>query len=84
MDRCHAAAVAAWQRSIELDVSPWALRNLAVAEFGCGHVREAAELLTAAAWSTPAVPDLSVEAVDLLLAAGQADEAATLLRRVPG
>jgi hypothetical protein len=81
--RENEAAIAAWQRSIELDVSPWALRNLAVAEFGCGHVREAAELLTAAAWSTPAVPDLSVEAVDLLLAAGQADEAATLLRRVP-
>ncbi|WP_157494608.1 tetratricopeptide repeat protein [Kutzneria sp. 744] len=81
--RENEAAIAAWRRSIELDVSPWALRNLAVAEFGCGHVREAAELLTAAAWSTPAVPDLSVEAVDLLLAAGQADEAATLLRRVP-
>ncbi|MFI9380424.1 hypothetical protein [Kutzneria sp. NPDC052558] len=77
------AAVAAWRRSIELAVSPWALRNLAVAEFRGGHVREAAELLTAAAWSTPAVPALSVEAVDLLLAAGQADEAATLLRRVP-
>ncbi|MFC0547863.1 hypothetical protein [Kutzneria chonburiensis] len=82
--RENEAAIAAWQRSIELAVSPWALRNLAVAEFGCGHVREAAELLTAAAWSTPTVPDLSVEAVDLLLAAGQADEAATLLRRVPG
>jgi hypothetical protein len=81
--RENEAAIAAWRRSIELAVSPWALRNLAVAEFGCGHVREAAELLTAAAWSTPTVPDLSVEAVDLLLAAGQADEAATLLRRVP-
>lgn len=77
------AAIAAWRRSIELAVSPWALRNLAVAEFRCGHVSEAAELLTAAAWSTPTVPALSVEAVDLLLAAGQADEAATLLRRVP-
>ncbi|QUQ68239.1 hypothetical protein [Kutzneria sp. CA-103260] len=81
--RESAAAIAAWRRSIELAVSPWALRNLAVAEFRGGHVREAAELLTAAAWSTPAVPALSVEAVDLLLAAGQADEAATLLRRVP-
>jgi hypothetical protein len=77
------AAIASWRRSIELAVSPWALRNLAVAEFRSGHVREAAELLTAAAWSTPTEPALSVEAVDLLLAAGQADEAATLLRRVP-
>jgi hypothetical protein len=76
-------AVAAWQRSIELTVSPWALRNLAVAEFGAGHASEAAELLTAAAWSTPTEPALSVEAVDLLLATGQADEAATLSRRVP-
>ena len=80
--RQNEAAIAAWRRSIELAVSPWALRNLAVAEFRGGHVREAAELLTAAAWSTPTVPALSAEAVDLLLAAGQTDEAATLLRRV--
>ncbi|GAA0615776.1 hypothetical protein GCM10010174_37080 [Kutzneria viridogrisea] len=71
-------AVAAWRRSIELAVSPWAIRNLAVAEYHRGHVVEAAELLTAAAWSAPQVPQLCEEARGLLLVTGQPAEADAL------
>lgn len=71
-------AISAWRRSLELAVSPWALRNLAVAE-----PDRAADLLLRAVKLADTVPALAVEALDALLAAGRADEAAMVLSSLP-
>ncbi|NQT88821.1 DUF5107 domain-containing protein [bacterium] len=76
-------ARAAWERSLALEPSPWALRNLAVL-----HKREeehgaAANLLLQASRMAPHVRSLALECCQALLDAGQAREMMDFMDALP-
>ncbi|AHH95508.1 DUF5107 domain-containing protein [Kutzneria albida] len=71
-------AAQSWRRSLELAASPWAMRNLAVVE-----PERAADLLRQAVRLAPGVAALAVEALQALLAADRAQEAAQVLELLP-
>jgi hypothetical protein len=72
-------AESAWEQSLALAESPWSLRALAFA-----RPDQAAGLLLRAVELAPAVPGLAIEALEALLAAGSASEAASVLASLPG
>ncbi|MGW1200570.1 DUF5107 domain-containing protein [Streptomyces sp. NPDC002536] len=83
-------AVRSWERALRLGLGWAALRCLAAADAECGHPERAAERYARAAAdareagaSRAARIALAREAVDALLAAGRADDAATVLAALP-
>ncbi len=71
-----AGAVDAWQRSLELMPTSWAMRNLAVVELHEGQPRRACNLLLRAWDIGPRVTSLAVECARVLVDIG--DDAAAL------
>jgi len=67
----HTAARAAWTRSLELAVNPWALRNLAAVDRLEGEHGRAAERLLTALELAPGLRPLVVETVRTLIEAGR-------------
>ncbi|WP_328988752.1 DUF5107 domain-containing protein [Kribbella sp. NBC_01245] len=79
-DGKQTAAVEAWQQSLELAESPWALRNLAVAYLSEGRTDDATTAYLRAVELVPDNRPLAIEALDVL---GTSEEAAALLDRLP-
>ncbi|GAA2774733.1 DUF5107 domain-containing protein [Kitasatospora cinereorecta] len=79
-----ADARAAWQRSLAAERTPWALRNLAALKRLAGRTADAADLLAEAHTLLPALPELTVETLDALLAADRPADALALVDRLPG
>jgi hypothetical protein len=79
----HDGAREAWERSLSLAPSAWALRNLAVLEKDEGRLGEAADLLVKACRMLPSQTRLVIETCESLIAAERADEMGALLDEVP-
>ncbi|MCX7599666.1 MAG: DUF5107 domain-containing protein, partial [Armatimonadetes bacterium] len=77
------AARAAWERSLQLEETPWALRNLAVLMREEGQPVEAADLLVRAVGLRPDLKPIIVECAQALLGTGRAAEWLALLREIP-
>ncbi len=60
----------AWERSLELEWTPWTARNLAILAWEDGKVGEAAELLVEAWNAAPTILSLAVECGRCLIEAG--------------
>ena len=73
----------AWQRSLALEWSAWALRNLAVLWEGRGDAGRSVELWVAAARVKPELTPLAVEACEAMLRAGRYAEARELIDALP-
>lgn len=78
-----AAARAAAEASLAAAPSPWALRNLAVADLADGDAASAARRLREAHALAPRLRALTVELLDALLAAGDAAAALELVDGLP-
>jgi len=63
------AAKQAWEKSLALEPSPWAYRNMAVLAKHEGRLSEAADLLLTACQMAPQVPSLALECCQALLEA---------------
>ena len=61
------AARRAWEKSLALEPSPWAYRNMAVLAKHEGRLAEAADLLLAACQMAPQAPSLALECCQALL-----------------
>jgi len=77
------AARQAWQRSIAMEPSAWAYRNLAVVAHKQGDLSKAADLLLKACEMMPNLRALCVECCEALCEAGRAKEALDLIRAAP-
>jgi hypothetical protein len=78
------AAVEAWEAACALDPGSWpALRNLAAASGLTGAPGRSAELYLRALDLMPGLPQLRVEAIEALIAAGRLPEAIALARTAP-
>ena len=77
------AALEAWQRSVALEPSAWALRNLAVAARKRGEAARAAELMLEACRMRPAEPSLLRECTRALIEAGRPAKWIELAKRLP-
>jgi hypothetical protein len=64
----------AWERSLELEWTPWAARNVAILAWEDGKVGEAAELLVEAWNAAPTILSLAVECGRCLIEAGRTRE----------
>lgn len=78
-----AEAVEAWQRSLRLTRSPWALRNLAVQARRDGRKAEAAAHMREACAMLPTLLPLVIECMDTQIDAAQPAEALKLLPGLP-
>jgi len=67
-------ACSAWERSLALEWTPWATRNLAVLAWQDGRVSEAADLLLEACDAAPGIVSLTVECGRCLIEAGRTQE----------
>jgi tetratricopeptide (TPR) repeat protein len=76
-------AVEAFQMSLEKEITPWALRNLAALEQQVGHLQGAAELYLSAHHLAPHLLPLTIELGKALLASGQAQRWLDLLNTLP-
>ena len=76
----QAGAREAWQRSLDIEPTAWALRNLAVTAH---DPSEAAKLYSRAVALAPALRPLAVEALDLLVRTDRLAEAVELLAVLP-
>jgi len=79
----HDGAGAAWQASLGLTRTPWALRNLAVLARDNGNPALAAELYLAAQRLQPALLPLAVECGKALIEAGRSAEWLALASQLP-
>ena len=73
----------AWQKSLSLKSSAWALRNLAMSEMQAKNFGAAANLLEQAREILPTLVPLTVECIRALLEAKQPTEVLDLLKRLP-
>jgi tetratricopeptide (TPR) repeat protein len=81
----RAAAVEAWEAACALEPDSWlALRNLAAASGLMGEPGRSAEEYLCALDLMPDVPQLRVEAIQALIAAGRLAEAIALAQTAPG
>ena len=78
-----AKAQQAWEQSLSLRPSSWALRNLGVAERREKHMAEGAELLLKAYRMLPALDPLAAECCQALIDAGRFAEVLSLLNEMP-
>ncbi|MFC0624497.1 DUF5107 domain-containing protein [Kribbella deserti] len=77
----QAEAVDAWQKSLELAESPWALRNLAVAYLSEGRTDDAITAYLRAAELAPENRPLAIEILDVL---GTTEQASAFLNALSG
>ncbi len=73
----------AWEKSLELTVTPWALRNLAVLKREENQLDEAASLYVKAHRLLPSLLPLTVETGQILLESRRAQEWLDLLPQLP-
>lgn len=73
----------AWQKSMALDPSPWALRNLAVCRMAEKDFSGAADLLREAHVMLPGEASILKELLSALIKAGRAGDAITLYEELP-
>ena len=83
-DGAHADARAAMEASLSHEITPWALRNLALADQAAGDVDAAADRYLQAHSFARGQRALTVETMAALLAADRPGDALTLLESVPG
>jgi tetratricopeptide (TPR) repeat protein len=76
-------AVEAFQMSLEEEITPWAMRNLAALEQQAGHLQGAADLYLNAHRLAPNLLPLTVEVGKALIASGQAQRWLDLLETLP-
>jgi tetratricopeptide (TPR) repeat protein len=77
------AAKRAWRRSLELEPSPWAYRNMAVLARREKNLDEAADLLLIALEMAPQMFSLALECCRALLDAGRPTDMLNLLEDLP-
>lgn len=77
------SARAAWQRSLELKATPWAVRNLALMAVAEGQLQDAAELYLRALKLSPEDCHLLIECAATLLAAGRPEEWLAIFTELP-
>jgi hypothetical protein len=78
-----AGAKAAWERSLTIEPSAWAYRDLAVLARERGDDRAAAQLWLTASKSAPNVVPLAIECCQSLLRAGMTDELPRFVAQLP-
>lgn len=79
----YAGAREAWERSLALEPSAWALRNLAWLAHDSGGTERTADLLCEANTMLPSLTPLAIECADALLKANRAEEALRLCDTTP-
>jgi hypothetical protein len=79
----EAGAQECWERSLALDWSPWACRNLAVSKSVQGDPNAAAGLMVAACKGAPRQPELWVECGQLLIEADRCQDWLDLVDTLP-
>lgn len=79
----RAGAGEAWERSLALEPSAWALRNLAMLAEDEGDVARSVERWTAAVRMKPDLTPLAIEACDALLRAGRYANVRQLIDSLP-
>lgn len=77
------AARQAWEKSLSLEPSPWAYRNMAVLEKHEGKLNEAADLLLKACKMAPWVPSLAIECCQILIEADRPKHMLDFMDRLP-
>jgi tetratricopeptide (TPR) repeat protein len=77
------AAKRAWEKSLTLEPSPWAYRNMAVLAKHEGRLEEAAGLLLAARQMAPQMPSLALECCRVLIEAGRSEDMLNLMDDLP-
>ncbi|MBC8232432.1 DUF5107 domain-containing protein [bacterium] len=77
------AAKRAWEKSLALEPSPWAYRNMAVLAKHEGRLSEAADLLLTACQMAPNVPSLALECCQALLEAERPQDMLNFLSNLP-
>ncbi|MBM3237964.1 DUF5107 domain-containing protein [Candidatus Poribacteria bacterium] len=82
-ERDSDAATRAWEKSLALEPSPWAYRNLAVLAKHDGRSVEAADLLLTACRMVPQVPSLALECCQALLEAERPQDMLNFLDNLP-
>jgi len=78
------AAKSAWEKSLALEPSPWAYRNMAVLAKHEGQPNEAANLLVTACQMAPQIPSLALECCQALLDAERPQDMLNFLSELPG
>ena len=78
-----AEAKTSWERSLELDLNPWALRNLAMLSWKDNQVSEAANLLLEARSMTPTLLPLTIELGRCLIESGDNRSWLDLVKNMP-
>ena len=79
----EAGAQECWERSLALNWSPWACRNLAVSKSAQGDPNGAAGLMVAACKGAPTQPELWVECGQLLIEADRCQDWLDLVDTLP-
>jgi tetratricopeptide (TPR) repeat protein len=77
------AAKRAWEKSLAIEPSPWAYRNMAVLAKHDGRLNEAADLLLTACQMAPQIPSLALECCQALLEAGRQQDMLNFLDNLP-
>jgi hypothetical protein len=77
------AAKQAWEKSLKLEPSPWAYRNLAVLAKREKRLSEAADMLLAARQMAPETFSLAVECCRALIEAGRSHDVLELMKNLP-
>jgi len=77
------AAKRAWEKSIELEPSPWAYRNMAVLAKREKRLTEAADLLLTAHRMSPQISSLALECCRILTEAGRPEDMLNLMDALP-
>jgi len=77
------AARRAWEKSLALEPSPWAYRNMAVLAKREGRLAEAADLLVTARQMAPEMPNLAMECCRALIEAGRPQDMLNLMDDLP-
>jgi len=73
----------AWEKSLSLDPSPWAYRNIAFLLRKEKKINESAELLLKASGMNPNVPSLALECCQALLDAGKPEDMLGFMEKLP-
>jgi hypothetical protein len=73
----------AWERSLDLEWTPWVARNLAILAWEAGRLDEASELLVKACYVAPEVLPLAVECGQCLIEARKTRQWLDLLMELP-
>ncbi len=77
------AAKRAWKKSLELEPSPWAYRNMAVLAKHEKQLTEAADLLLTAHRMAPQISSLAMECCQTLIEAGRPQDMLNLMENLP-